>query len=403
MDYISMSAIESQKTAQRKRGKFGPFKVRIGNRTYWQVNLEGQTIDREGRRIRIRPRRTFSNAEEAKAFANLKKIERKNRGTLGVSMDEKLRGDAIESQRILEPYGVSILDAARDYIRRVEVVTKSKSVSDAVRALVDAKQADNLRPRYLKDLRDRLRRFVDQFGERKLADIQPAEIDQWLRELCLSPLSRNTFRLRLFTLFEHGRQCGWASTNPVADVRKVKVTEAIPGILEPAQIARLLEAASSETLPYLAIGTFAGLRSAELERLQWKDIHFDERLIEVPALTSKTASRRFVPIRDNLLVWLEPYRGSRGMVCPPNLRQRLAEDRRRAGIAKWPSNCLRHSFGSYHLQEFKNAAQTALEMGHVKADVTFRFYNQRVRPAAAREFWRIAPVIEGQHKLSVFA
>jgi integrase len=29
------------------------------------------------------------------------------------------------------------------------------------------------------------------------------------------------------------------------------------------------------TLPYWLLGGFAGLRRAELERLEWKDIHFD--------------------------------------------------------------------------------------------------------------------------------
>jgi integrase len=76
--------------------------------------------------------------------------------------------------------------------------------------------------------------------------------------------------------------------------------ESRPGILEPEQVARLLEAAAEETLPYWAIGIFAGLRSAELERLNWENIHFKEKLIEVPALSSKTASRRFVTIHPSL-------------------------------------------------------------------------------------------------------
>ena len=37
-------------------------------------------------------------------------------------------------------------------------------------------------------------------------------------------------------------------------------------------IARLLAAATPDFLPSLAIGAFVGLRSAEIERLEWKDI-----------------------------------------------------------------------------------------------------------------------------------
>jgi integrase len=91
-----------------------------------------------------------------------------------------------------------------------------------------------------------------------------------------------------------------------------------------------------------------------------------------------------------------------GPLCPPNLRTRLETDRAKAGIDKWQSNCLRHSFGSYHLAAFQNAALCAAEMGHVSATITYRFYHQIVRPAAAQEFWRIAPAITGT-KLAAIA
>src|SRR5215472_17335049 len=88
---------------QRKKQKFEPYMVRIGGKTMWQVNLESETLLRDGRRVRVRPRRTFSSVEEPRSFAALKRIERKNRGTLGVSMPEKLRADALEAARLLEP------------------------------------------------------------------------------------------------------------------------------------------------------------------------------------------------------------------------------------------------------------------------------------------------------------
>jgi integrase len=389
---------------ERKKQKFDPYKVRIGDSIRWQVNLESEyRVLEDGRRVRVRPRRTFSSAEEARTFARLKRVERENHGTAAVSMDEKLRGDTLEACRILAPFGVTVLDAAKYYALQMRRLTESETVSGAVKALLEAKSANNLRPRYLKDLRLRLARFENVFGDRKLADIQPAEIEAWLRSLSLAPLGRNSYRLRLNTLFEYGRKCGWATSNPVEAVDKAKARETLPGILTPEQAARLLEAAGTDTLPYWALGLFCGLRTAELERLSWADIHFDDRVVEVPSLASKTASRRFVPIRPNLVQWLEPYKAMRGPLCPTNLRGRLETDRKNAGLAEWPSNCLRHSFGSYHLQQFQNSAQTAMEMGHVNAAITYRHYNQRVRPAAAEKFWRIAPIVQSERILEVVA
>jgi integrase len=391
-----MSESEEPRTKPRRRDRFAPRKVKINGKVFYQVPLGSQLRERNGRTVRVRLRRTFRDAEEAKTFAELKRIERTNHGIAGVSMDEKLRGDALEAQKLLAPYRVSILEAARDYCRRMESIAKSQTVSQAVQELLLAKAHDNLRPRYLGDLRARLARFRESFGDRKLADITAGEIDNWLRNLQLSPLTRNTFRLRLSALFEYARERGWVAINSISHVRKVKTGDSLPEILSPQEVARLLEAASDQTLPYWALGVFAGLRSAELERLQWKDIHFSERLIEVPALSSKTASRRFVSIRPNLLAWLAPYsEKSHGSVCPTNLRKLLETDRKQAGFARWAHNGLRHSFASYHLAQFRNAKDLALELGHSRSDTVFRHYHQRVKPAAAETFWQIVPAIIG--------
>jgi integrase len=385
----------------RKKQKFEPFKVCLGGKTFWQVNLESEYRTKEdGTRTRVRPRRTFSSAEEARTFAQLKRVERTNHGAVGASMTEKERGQMREAQTILLPFdGITVVDAAEYYATHMQRLAQSETVSSTIQALLKARQADNLRPRSLTDLRNRLTRFALAFGGRKLADIAPVEIDQWLRTLGLAPSSRNTFRIKLHTLFEFGRSCGWTNTNPVASVRKVKVTESLPEILQPEEVAKLLENASPETLPYWLIGIFCGLRTGELQRLNWADVHFEENVVEVPSLASKTASRRFVPIRSNLAQWLAPYRNMRGALCPPDLYHRLLKDRRRAGIAPWPPNGLRHSFGSYHLQQFQNAGQTALEMGHSRSEITYKFYHRRVLPTTAAKFWRIVPLIQSDHIL----
>jgi integrase len=189
----------------------------------------------------------------------------------------------------------------------------------------------------------------------------------------------------------------------MANVPKAKVISSPPGILSPDQVARLLESASEDTLPYWVLGGFAGLRSAEIERLEWRHIKWDERLVEVPALSSKTASRRLVTMQPNLLTWLEPYRSHQGPICLPNHYKRMIEDRRNAGITDWPSNALRHSYASYHLAAFKDAPALSLELGHVRPQTVFAHYRELVRPSEAERFWKIAPLIDAEQKIAVVA
>jgi integrase len=74
-------------------------------------------------------------------------------------------------------------------------------------------------------------------------------------------------------------------------------------------------------------------------------------------------------------------------------RQSFAHARTAAGIKvkQWPENALRHSFASYHLAHFKNAAATAMECGHHDSRITYRHYRELVRPKEAERFWNMRP------------
>jgi integrase len=173
---------------------------------------------------------------------------------------------------------------------------------------------------------------------------------------------------------------------------KARTKSEVPGILTVAEIARLLEAASQDMLPYLAIGAFAGLRRAELERLGSQDVHFDSELIEVTAEKAKTARRQFVRMRPNLSEWLLPLRTHRVKVYPENFRKVFDAAREAARIVKWPDNALRHSFAWYDLAHFKNVNAHALEMEHTNSGMIFEHYRELVKPREVERYRNLRPV-----------
>jgi len=368
---------------------------------YWQVHLPANA---DG----VRKRRTFKDEAVAKTIAEQARIQVQNNGLKSLDIRDDLRQDAKTADRLLEPFGASLLDAVRFYVKHLQQQAKSETVSVAVASLLDAKQKDELRPRYLKELKIRLRKFSESFGDRTLASITTGELNSWLR--AFRPANRATYRAHLSVLFGYAIESGWCQQSPVPKPTKVKASSQI-GILAPEQFAKVLEAAGEETLPYWLIGGFAGLRRAEIERLEWEDVRFDSGLIEVPAVKSKTASRRFVKVLPCLSSWLEPYKGRTGPVCPVNLRSLLELDRVRSGfrptsfglkvlkqdpallkgLKPWPANALRHSFASYHLAHFGDAARLALELGHVNSALLFRHYRELVTPDQAAKWWQIRP------------
>ena len=163
-----------------------------------------------------------------------------------------------------------------------------------------------------------------------------------------------------------------------------------PGILTIEQTALLLESASPEILPYIAIGAFAGLRASEIERLDWRDIDFDENEIAINS-EGKTGERH-VDMLPNLREWLMPLRKLSGKVTPENFRRHFDSARVAARIVPWPNNALRHSFGSYHLKHFHNDAHTRLQMGHWRdSTVLFAHYRRAVKRRNAEAYWTIRP------------
>jgi len=362
--------------------------TRINGKRFWQVTAPKLGGGRN--------RRTFKDREEAKGYYDLAKAQIQDFGTAAMSISDALRSEAVKCSQELEPFSKTIADATRFYVDHLKEISRSQTVSHAITQLRAARKADGNSVRYLRDLKYRLGRFEEDFGSRHIAEITTTDIDQWLRQLGLGSVSRNTFRRRLVTLFKFAKTNGWCRTVPAAESARVREVSDEIGILTPGELSGLLKVASEETVPYWTIGAFAGLRASEIERLDWADVNLDQRWIRVRAKHAKTASRRLVDIQPNLLKWLLPYRGRTGKVAPENLRVKLLEDRKRAADAgsltrKWPSNSLRHSFASYYLARFDNAAKLALQLGHVGQDIIFRHYREVVTRAEAKRYWNIAP------------
>ena len=91
----------------------------------------------------------------------------------------------------------------------------------------------------------------------------------------LSPVTRNNFRRVLIVAFNFAKEHGYCVGNPAEE--PLKRRDRTDRILAVDETAQPLENAAAEILPYVAIGAFAGLRRAELERLNWKEVDLGSR------------------------------------------------------------------------------------------------------------------------------
>lgn len=344
-------------------------------------------------------RKFFTSKAQAQTYVDLKEIELLNQGKEGATFPSSLRVMAQRESDRLQHFGKTLTDAADFYLSHLEATSRSVPLNQVTRELIQNRESSGASVRYCHEMQLKLKRFCNDFPDRTAAEISTADVDTWLESLSLAPGSRNTFRRDLQTLFSFAVTRYYCTGNPVTKAAIAKEVDEEVGILTVRQISKLLEHASDEMIPFLVIGAFAGLRRAEIERLDWAQVDFDSALIEVKGRHSKTGARRLVTMQPNLIAWLAPHRKNGGPIAPPSLRTLIDEDRERAGmLQEWPRNALRHSFGSYHVARFNDTAALALQMGN-SPDVIFKHYRQLVKPKDAERYWNIKPSGDGARKI----
>jgi integrase len=198
-------------------------------------------------------------------------------------------------------------------------------------------------------------------------------------------------------LFSDAESQGIVERNPISRTAKPKLVDSSPEIFSVDELRALLEAANRvapDVLPMLAIGAFAGLREAEIQRLDWSEVDCVRGHIEVKAAKAKSARRRIVPIQPNLAAWLQPYSGTTGAVVPAGARRKLARVREAAKLAHWAKNGLRHGYASYRLAATHDAPRVGSELGHTTPQLLYSTYRELVLPEQAERYWKIEPAAE---------
>ena len=192
----------------------------------------------------------------------------------------------------------SVVEAARHFaaVRGGEI--KPVSVRALVDDLIRTCKANHASKRHLDDLRSRLARFADSI-HCDIHLVRPDQVQDFLSSLKLQPRTINNFRIAISNLFSHARLRGHVPKdfNPLEGLPWAKECDQEVGIYTPEQLQAMFSHARQEMIPYLAIAAFAGLRQAEIGRLQWEQVKADH--IVVMGAISKPGEKRLGPILPN--------------------------------------------------------------------------------------------------------
>ena len=332
----------------------------------WAVEIP-ESMSSSGRR----ERRFFAIERDAIRFAAVIRSQWRE-GRRGGIIPADLARMAAEAERMLKPHGLTILDAARAAVARIE----ADGDRETLRERYDAAVIDGegrWSERYLSDM-ERLPKWVGpELMARRVADLSPAMIDAALREHGAEAQSTLEMRRRyVAAILGHRPAHRKSRTVEILTLKQAEALLAACGDLDERRAVALL--------------LWAGIRPdathGEISRLDWGAVGATE--IYIGRREAKTNTDRIIPVTARLAREIAGH-PAEGTVAPANWKRRWARIRKDAGVSG--QDITRHTFASYFLAAFGEDAALAA-MGHTAGSRTlFRHYRAAVAPEQGREYF----------------
>ncbi len=387
-----------------KRIRFTP----VNSPSGWRINIPAK-VSETGRREQ-HFYRTEKLAKEASKELRKKYDEF---GSQTRAIPPTLAEQAMAAKKILEPFGITILEAASRIAAQEQQRIASVKIEAALDAFKEAKAAQSIKHRQA--INQMANHLLEKFRGIEIADIKGADVDAWMNEKINGPSSFNG-RMRLLKNFwrwcAHPKR-GWCKSDTL-DVSERK--EEIPSetvVLTATQADQLLRQAEKHLpdciIPF-CIPLYTGMRQAELRRLKPSDI--TKEGISVPAANDrKNNRRRYIQMPPPLAKWLKAYPISK-FVCPPNFNRKQLALKRLAGfrvwsdyvkkfsleetpdekLPEWPQNALRHTAASVSVALKKPLPDLLFEHGHTGGEETLKKHYLGLMPKSqAQAIWNLIP------------
>lgn len=368
-----------------------------------------------------RERQFYPTRDEAKAAASKLRESHREHGSAASIIRPALAEDATRAAAVLEPWGASLLEAAKAFAAAREREAESKLLGEAAETWWEwllSSERERLvkarpRPRTLQGYRQMKKKLVDALGERLLATITVDDLQAAITPPGTPPtMAASNYRCaRVFWNWAAKKR--WCRADVITDVQTRKPDIGEVGILTPAEAERLLAVAEEhfpQAVASYAILLFGGVRRDELRRL--KAEHVTGEGINLGASTSKKNIRRHITPSKTLAAWLDAYpfkpcknwkrvddacrclagwevTWPAGMAKPDAVK---AKKGKKAVRPAWPQNAIRHSHATYSVEAGVEIDTLLFEFGHTEStDVLRRHYKGVASKKDALSYFALRP------------
>ena len=234
-----------------------------------------------------------------------------------------------------------------------------------------------------------LRRLIAEFGRKRINEIAPQAIEQYLAKsretMAMSTVEKIRVTLhRSFVLAEKWGVPG-ADKNPVKAVARPRFENKRERYLTGDEATKLLTACGESSnrmlLPIVRLLLLTGARKRELLDAKWEHVSVERRAWHIP--DSKTGKARYVPLSQAALEviaalprypdcpWLVPNPDTRQPF--DNIKNGFATARKAAGLDGLRIHDLRHSAASFMVNSGVDLYAVGRVLGHADHQSTMRY------------------------------
>lgn len=229
--------------------------------------------------------------------------------------------------------------------------------------------------------------FARYYGDKKLSEITPAEIDDYKRIRLgdgrkPAPVNHELSYLNSLFNLARKRKKYFNPITPVSEAGLLAVDNRRERVLTPQEEERLLDRCPDFFRPLVVTALKTGMRRNELKLLKWEDVDFKNNLITIPQANSKNKKQRRIPISAALkkvlleqkLRSVSEYVFERFAGKSKALINRYFEKAcRKAGIQGLRFHNLRHTAATRMLEGGAKIQGVSKMLGHSSWNITMRY------------------------------
>ena len=336
-----------------------------------------------------RTRKSFGTLAEAKAYAQLKAVEIRNKGTEALSLPDRQRVELGEALSKLNGRA-TITEVVAEWIKR-HPDNSAERWDTSAEAYISKMIRDGKRPGSIQEKELKFNILSKALNNPATCAVEHSDITKAVEDLAIergwTELTKAAYTGAGMTLlrFYRGEGKGCA-----------KKDECPPETWTADFIATMMHTAEKVTpgiVPALAVLTFAGLRPHEMLRLDWQAVNLDKGWINLTGEYTKTRTSRYVEITPNLREWLTAYHGT-GKIVDTQARYRYLRQQlmKALNITVWPNDVLRHTAATMIYARTNSVDVACKELGHFGTQMFLKHYKGLAPlPDDVAKFWGISP------------